>query len=393
MDALTLILTLLVMALCIGMAGIFLMLTKMKGTTASAGASFQEEMTREMVEKVNSAFGDSIKALTDVANDKLGSVRKETNEDLENKKKLIDVRMADVAKTLEEVQKTLKKYDMDSNTRLTKLTADITNVSNQTKELTDSTTDLNNVLNSSQARGQWGEKMADDVLQLAGFIEGINYEKQETSNTQSGDGRIRPDFTFKMPDGLRLNMDVKFPLDNYSKYISAESDDEQDNYQAAFMRDVNKHIGTISNKEYIDPAGGTMDYVLMFIPNEGVYEFIYKNGEGVIDGALQKKIIVCSPLTMFAILSVIRQSMDNFAISKTSGEILEVLGGFEKQWGNFKDYMDRTEKQLGTFTTSFQTLKTTRSNQLERSMSKVQQLRESRGIEALPEPMGMLEDD
>ena len=393
MDALTLILTLLVIALCIGMAGMFLMLTKMKGATASAGASFQEEMTREMVEKVNSAFGDSIKALTDVANDKLGSVRKETNEDLENKKKLIDVRMADVAKTLEEVQKTLKKYDMDSNTRLTKLTADITNVSNQTKELADSTTDLNNVLNSSQARGQWGEKMAEDVLQLAGFIEGINYEKQETSNTQSGDGRIRPDFTFKMPDGLRLNMDVKFPLDNYSKYISAESDDEQDNYQAAFMRDVNNHIGTISNKEYIDPAGGTMDYVLMFIPNEGVYEFIYKNGEGVIDGALQKKIIVCSPLTMFAILSVIRQSMDNFAISKTSGEILEVLGGFEKQWENFKDHMDRTEKQLGTFTTSFQTLKTTRSNQLERSMSKVQQLRESRGIEALPEPMGILEDD
>ena len=235
--------------------------------------------------------------------------------------------------------------------------------------------------------------MAEDVLQLAGFIEGINYEKQETSNTQFGDSRIRPDFTFKMPDGLRLNMDVKFPLDNYSKYVSAESNDEQDNYQAAFMRDVNNHIGTISNKEYIDPAGGTMDYVLMFIPNEGVYEFIYKNGEGVSDGALQKKIIVCSPLTMFAILSVIRQSMDNFAISKTSGEILEVLGGFEKQWENFKDHMDRTEKQLGTFTTSFQTLKTTRSNQLERSISKVQLLRESRGIEALPEPMGILEDD
>jgi DNA recombination protein RmuC len=393
MDALTLILTLLVIALCLGMAGMFLMLTKIKKATASGSASFQEQVSREMVEKVNSAFGDSIKALTDVANDKLGSVRKETNEDLENKKKLIDVRMADVAKTLDEVQKTLKKYDTDSNTRLTKLSADITNVSNQTKELAESTTGLNNVLNSSQARGQWGEKMAEDVLQLAGFIEGINYEKQETSNMQFGDGRIRPDFTFKMPDGLRLNMDVKFPLDNYAKYVSAESDDDQDNYQKAFMRDVNNHIGTISNKEYIDPAGGTMDYVLMFIPNEGVYEFIYKNGEDVIDGALQKKIIVCSPLTMFAILSVIRQSMDNFAISKTSGEILEVLGGFEKQWENFKDHMDRTEKQLGTFTSSFQTLKTTRSNQLERSLNKVQHLRESRGIEALSEPTGMLEDD
>ena len=393
MDGLTLILTLLVIALCVGMAGMFLMLIKIKGATTTGGDLLQQEISREIGEKVNAAFGESIKTLTDVANDKLGSVRKETNEDLENKKKLIDIRMADVAKTLDEVQKTLKKYDTDSNTRLTKLSADITNVSTQTKELAESTTDLNNVLNSSQARGQWGEKMAEDVLQLAGFIEGINYEKQETSSMQFGDGRIRPDFTFKMPDGLRLNMDVKFPLDNYAKYVSAESDEEQDSYQKAFMRDVNNHIGTISNKEYIDPAGGTMDYVLMFIPNEGVYEFIYKNGEEVIDGALQKKIIVCSPLTMFAILSVIRQSMDNFAISKTSGEILEVLGGFENQWENFKEHMDRTEKQLGTFTNSFNTLKTTRSNQLERSMGKVQELRESRGIEALPEPAEIITEN
>ena len=221
MDGLTLILTLLVIALCIGMAGMFLMLIKIKGATSTGGDLLQQEISREIGEKVNAAFGESIKTLTDVANDKLGSVRKETNEDLENKKKLIDIRIADIGKTLDEVQKTLKKYDTDSNTRLTKLSADITNVSTQTKELAESTTGLNNVLNSSQARGQWGEKMAEDVLQLAGFIEGINYEKQETSNMQFGDGRIRPDFTFKMPDGLRLNMDVKFPLDNYAKYVSA----------------------------------------------------------------------------------------------------------------------------------------------------------------------------
>jgi DNA recombination protein RmuC len=391
MDVIVLILILFVLIFCIGLAAMFFMITKIKKSTDNNSANFQKEISQEMVDNVTAAFGNSIKALTDVANDKLGSVRKETNEDLENKKKLIDVRMADVAKTLDEVQKTLKKYDTDSNTRLTKLSADITNVSNQTKELAEGTTNLNKVLNSSQARGQWGEKMAEDVLQLAGFIEGINYEKQETSNMQTGVGKIRPDFTFKMPDGLRLNMDVKFPLDNYAKYVSAESDDDQDNYQKAFMRDVNNHIGTISNKEYIDPAGGTMDYVLMFIPNEGVYEFIYKNGEDVIDGALQKKIIVCSPLTMFAILSVIRQSMENFAISNTSGEILEILGVFQKEWENFKDHMDKTEKQLGTFTSSFQVLKTTRSNQLDRSINKIQNLRESRGIETLPESMGMIE--
>ena len=51
MDALTLILTLLVIALCIGMAGMFLMLSKIKRATASGGVSFQEQVSREMVEK------------------------------------------------------------------------------------------------------------------------------------------------------------------------------------------------------------------------------------------------------------------------------------------------------------------------------------------------------
>ena len=124
----------------------------------------------------------------------------------------------------------------------------------------------------------------------------------------------------------------------------------------------------VSTREYIDPAGGTVDYVLMFIPNEGVYEYIYKNGGEIIDSALEKKIIVVSPLTLFAILSVVRQSIDNFAISHASGEILQLLGVFEKQWDKFKDYMDKTDKQLQTFTKSFDLLKSTRANQLEKSL-------------------------
>ena len=390
MDSIFLVLLILVLIFFVSTVVMFSLL--LKKTESKSSSRDSEELKRIIPDIIRSAFGESIKILTHEAKDKLGSVRKATNEDLENKKEQIDEKMAGVAKTLEEVQKTLKKYDSDSTTRLAKLSAGIANVSTQTKELAETTTDLNKILNSSQARGQWGERMAEDVLRIAGFIEGISYHKQKTSNTQFGDGRIRPDFTFPMPDNLKLNMDVKFPLDNYARYVSAESRNEQDDYKKRFMQDVAGHIKAIANKEYIDPARGTIDVGLMFIPNEGVYEFIHRNGDGVIDGALEKKIIVCSPLTMFAILSVIRHSMDNFRISKNYGEIQKQIDGFCNQWEVFKDHMDTTEKQLGTFTKSFNTLKTTRSNVLERSMSKVKELRESRG-EALPEPVKRIDEE
>ena len=52
-------------------------------------------------------------------------------------------------------------------------------------------------LANPQARGQWGERMAEDVLRLAGFVENVNYRKQ----TQIEGGTGRPDYTFHMPKG------------------------------------------------------------------------------------------------------------------------------------------------------------------------------------------------
>ncbi len=88
----------------------------------------------------------------------------------------------------------------------------------------------------------------------------------------------RPDFTFTLPQKLNLNMDVKFPLDNYLKYLDAidnQSDDSQkETYKKIFLQDVNKRINEIKGKNYINPEENTVDYVLMFLPNEQVYSFI-----------------------------------------------------------------------------------------------------------------------
>ena len=91
----------------------------------------------------------------------------------------------------------------------------------QVGELSDTTIQLRQILSSSQARGQWGERMVEDILNFIGLSEGINYDKQ----TQSG--KDRPDFTFFLPDKRRLNMDVKFPMNHYEKYLSSEIEAEK----------------------------------------------------------------------------------------------------------------------------------------------------------------------
>ena len=100
--------------------------------------------------------------------------------------------------------------------------------------LADSTRALREALANPQARGQWGERMAEDVLRLAGFQENVNYVKQ----TQIEGGTGRPDYTFPMPKGHALYMDVKFPMASYLKYLEVNTNAEREVHLKRFLQDV-----------------------------------------------------------------------------------------------------------------------------------------------------------
>ena len=104
----------------------------------------------------------------------------------------------------------------------------------------------------------------------------------------------------------------------------------------------------LTTREYIDASQGTIDCMLLFIPNEQVYAFIQEQDRDALDDALRSKIVFCSPLTLYAVLAVIRQAVDNFQLERTSQEILNLLVGFEKQWDRFVEQMDKVGRNLRT---------------------------------------------
>ena len=115
-----------------------------------------------------------------------------------------------------------------------------------TQTLSDSARALREAMASPTARGQWGERMAEDVLRLAGFVEHVNYEKQTQLDGAAG----RPDFTFPLPKGHELYMDVKFPMAGYLRYLDASTDAERLTHRTAFMRDVRARVKELAKRDY-----------------------------------------------------------------------------------------------------------------------------------------------
>ena len=312
-----------------------------------------------------------------LAESKLGQQTQMGEKDLEGKKKLIDQSLESMRGDLKKMQDLVSGFEMDRVQKYGELSAHLRTAAEQTAKLQDTANHLRQALVSTKARGLWGERMAEDVLQLAGFVEGVNYLRQKTLE---GSGS-RPDYTFQLPQGRKVNMDVKFPLNSYLRYLETENDMEREVQKGQFLRDVRSRLKEVTTRDYINPEDETLDYVLVFIPNEQVYAFINQNDPAIIDEALRNKVILCSPFTLFAILAIIRQAVDNFSTAKAANDMLRLIGGFNKEWEKFRESMDKMGRKLEDARDEFQKLSTTRRNKLERPLQKIEDLRRLKGIE------------
>jgi len=175
-------------------------------------------------------------------------------------------------------------------------------------------------------------------------------------------------------------MDVKFPLDNYLRYLEAETDNARERYKADFLRDVKNRLREVTRRDYVAPEHNTVDCMLLFIPNEQVYGFIHELDPSIIDEAMKSRIVLCSPVTLFAVLAVIRQALDNFALEQTSAQMLSHLGSFKKQWENFQESLEKLGRHIRQTHDEYEHLTTTRRRQLEKPLDRLEALRLERGL-------------
>ncbi len=309
------------------------------------------------------------------------------SQELEGKKALIDQQLYSIKSELVRVTDLVRGIEKDREAKFGQLAEQIRNVGEQATALTASTNTLGAALANSRARGQWGERMAEDIFRLMGLREGVNYRKQRAMGSN---GSI-PDFTFLLPRGETLNMDVKFPLDNYVRFLESEEDSDR----SAFLRDVRQKVKEVSSRGYIDTSQGTLDYVLLFIPNESVYSFIHENDPSLLDDALKSKVIWCSPSTLYCVLAVVRQAVDNFAMEQTSNEIISLMGAFNEQWQRYQDSVVTLGNRLDSTQRAFEDVRGTRKRMLERPLGKIEELRQQRRlpVEALGESDGVIEGE
>lgn len=309
------------------------------------------------------------KTLESTNNDKLESMRLTMMRQLtsiqeENQKKL-DVIQNTVNEKLEtQLQKSFKLV----SERLEKVYESL----GEMQSIASGVGDLKKVLSNVKTRGILGE------IQLGSILEEILApELYETEVATVPNSREHVEYAVKLPgaaDGtsIYLPIDSKFPGDTYAALQEAYESGDKERVDAAkktLVAVIKKCAGDIRSK-YVSPPH-TTNFGIMFLPFEGLYAEAVNLG---LVETLQREysVSITGPSTMAAMLNSLQMGFRTLAIQKRSNEVWEILGSVKKEFGNFSDALEKTQKHIRQVDDDLEKLIGTRTRQINRSLSKVE---------------------
>lgn len=331
------------------------------------GAAITYFLTRDKT-NIASHLQSATDQLLTVAKEKLGTEKEEIKTDLSHKKEVIEKMVEEIRLQLKETDRNLRQSEQERVSNFSELKKELETHKQLASELRGSTDQLKNILSNNQMRGAFGERIAEDLLKMAGFVINQDYFAQDGA---SGEGR--PDFTIVLPDKTKVNIDVKFPYQNLQKYAEASDKEEKKRHFDQFKRDVRDKIKQIATRDYINPDNNTVDFAIAFIPNEMIFSYIYEQSNDIWEEAMAKKVVMAGPYSFVALLRMVKQAHSNFRLQSNIHQTIQLIQKFREEYGKFSAGLDTLGERLESARRQFETVSTTRDRQLTSVLDKIDQ--------------------
>ena len=347
------------------------------------GGKKTDEQSKELENKLLEIFPRILHSanqqLITMADQKLGAEKQEIKTDLTNKKTVIEDTVKKLLTELEKSNKRMEEVDRERVGSFRELKSEIESNRKLTEQLSVTAENLKRVLSNNQLRGQFGEQVAEDLLKMCGFVGGIDYLYNKTLK----DGESRPDFTVLLPDGVKINIDVKFPYMNLQKMTETSDKAARQEYLKAFERDIKDKIKQVTTRNYINTTDNTVDFVILFIPNEMIFSYIYDKMHDIWTDGMKQKVVFAGPFNFTAILRLIRQSYSNFTIQKDIHRIIAYVRTFEEEFKKYNIEFEKIGDRIDSLTSQYDVVDRTRMKKLVGTVEKItgEDLDKKNGIE------------
>ena len=251
-----------------------------------------------------------------------------------------------------------EKQDVSSAELRTQIGEAVKNLKDQTENVGLKADHLANALRGQhKMQGCWGETQLNNILVSEGFVEGRDYDKEETLRDEMGitvvneetGKRMRPDFILHYPDSTDIIIDSKAPLNALSDYFDATTDEQRKDAAERNIKALKDHIDCLARKDYhsyLKPGRKCLDYTVMFVPNVNALVLARQSDSHIIADAYRKNVLIVSEETLMPFLRLIRTAWINFEQARNQEKIVAAAQKMVDRVASFCDAYAKVGQKL-----------------------------------------------
>lgn len=249
-----------------------------------------------------------------------------------------------IRETLQRVEGDLKSVEKDRATQFGQMREHLVQVAQQSESLRREAQQLGTALRRPEVRGSWGEIQLRRVVELAGMSPYCDFEEQVT--TRSEDRLLKPDMIVRLPNERVIVVDSKAVFDAFLDAIQTDDHDRKHEALLRHAKNIRVRVMDLSRKSYWEQFENSPDFCVLFIPNEALLAAAVEVDRGLIEDALQEKIIIATPTTLVALLKAVAFGWQQNQMTENAQKIIASAHELYERVATWVDHFSKVGDRL-----------------------------------------------
>lgn len=332
-------------------------------------AEVNERNQRDMAERttmLDKQFAERLKLVQEQLNSTTERLLKQRSEELDMANRS---QMGAIIAPLRAVMTEMKKSMDDNRESFTRSTASLSEQLKQMHATTESlgleAEKLSKALQTGpKVQGDFGEMKLNDLLDKFGFTKGVEYDVQYTMRDAKGNvirnddtnDMMRPDVVLHYPDHKDVIIDSKASLTAFIGYVNADSDAERKACLDEHVKSVRRHVDELSAKsygKYSMEGGTTLDFVIMFVPQEAAVQLAMSADAGLWNYAFERNVIITGEQNLFSLLRLLQIAWTQQRQAENQEQVFGLANTLVERVGLFVERFEKLGKSLETTQKSY----------------------------------------
>lgn len=293
----------------------------------------EEDLSNKFKALSQEALNQSSESFLNLAQERLKQAQNDASFDLQKRQASIDEMVKPVKEHLKKLEESLGHIKGTDQSLI-----------EQIQYLQKTTARIDGALRNPRHQGEWGERVLEGLLEHSGLIKGVHFETQASMEIDGQ--RLRPDAVITLGDGLKIIVDAKAPLHDFSQAMGdVETEEQYKTITQSLARQVRAHVQELKKKSYWEGIEN-VDFTVLFLPSEHVFSAAIHADPELVDYAAQSKVIIVSPTLMLSLLKVVNFSWRQVELAENAQKISSAASELYKRLGVFADHMGKMGRGL-----------------------------------------------